>query len=51
MDSFTWTLNYPAKLSREPKVQNINFGDGYSQRTPLGLNSSLQNWDVQADKS
>lgn len=48
-DLFDFTLNYPAKLVREPKVSSYKFGDGYEQRAGNGFRPNLQKWDVTAD--
>lgn len=33
-------------VSRTPKVNDAKFGEGYSQRSPDGLNADLQTWDL-----
>lgn len=48
-DTFSYKLNYPAKLARAPKAASYQFGDGYEQRVGLGLNPNLQTWTINAD--
>ncbi len=47
MSTFTWTPDYSAQKSIEPKVSKIQFGDGYEHRQANGLNSVLQNWSLR----
>ncbi|MTD34035.1 phage tail protein [Paludibacterium denitrificans] len=42
--TFTWTPDYSAKLSRAPRVLKAQFGDGYDQRVPDGINNNPQSW-------
>lgn len=50
-------LNKPTNavnLSLKPRILNAQFGDGYSQRSPDGINNIVEIWDVTfeyADKS
>ena len=39
--SFHWTPSYNVQSKHEPRVKKIMLGDGYEQRSPDGLNSSL----------
>lgn len=41
---FQWKPNYNFENTNEPRVKNIQFGDGYSQRTPDGINNLLLNY-------
>ncbi|MBT9097514.1 phage tail protein [Methylovulum psychrotolerans] len=36
-----------AELERTPRVLSAQFGDGYSQDSPDGLNSNLQKWSLE----
>ena len=47
MATFTWTPDYGATESFEARVYEAKYGDGYTQRTPNGLN----NLDVTLDLS
>ncbi|MGZ8172578.1 MAG: phage tail protein [Methylobacter sp.] len=43
---FTW---YPDEGSEElikPNVKVTKFGDGYEQRTPVGINPDVQTWSL-----
>lgn len=35
-----------ATISREPRLIDIDFGDGYSQRRPKGINHNLRDYSV-----
>ena len=37
---FVWAPSYNAATSVEPRVLKVRFGDGYSQRTPDGINKN-----------
>lgn len=41
--------NYGAKAKREFRVLRADFGDGYSQRAPDGLNSKKETWSLKWD--
>ena len=43
---FTWLPNYGASSSITPNVVTAQFGDGYSQDTPLGINTLAQKWTL-----
>lgn len=43
---FTWFPDASVEVAHEPKVSIAKFGDGYEQRTALGLNTDLQKWSV-----
>ena len=40
--TFGWLPDTGATLSKEPRVRKAQFGDGYEQRAPDGLNANLQ---------
>lgn len=43
---FVWTSNYPLSSPNEPKTNILQFGDGYSQRTPGQINNNLLSLDL-----
>jgi len=43
---FFWAFSYGANTQHEPKVDVIEFGDGYKQRIAQGTNNSLLNFQV-----
>lgn len=43
---FDWAESPGTKLREAPRVRAMQFGDGYSQRQPDGLNGIAQEWDV-----
>lgn len=46
METFTFAPNWGMKLSKEPKVKTITFGDGYEQRLKQGLNHNLRSYSL-----
>jgi phage-related protein len=40
------TPSYGAQKTSQPKVRNVQFGDGYSQRLRYGLNQDPKQWDL-----
>ena len=48
MATFSYLLNYPAKLTREPALLSVQFGDGYRQDAGDGINTNLETWNLQA---
>lgn len=48
---FRWTPDYGAESSVTPNVVTAQYGDGYSQDTPLGINFLAQVWTVSFNKS
>lgn len=46
METFNFAPNWGAKLSREPKVITLSFGDGYEQRQKKGLNHNLRSYSL-----
>lgn len=49
MADFVWTESPGTSLTLEAKVVASQFGDGYVQRAPDGLNYLRQNWDYVAE--
>ena len=37
---------YGASKTSRPRVLNVQFGDGYSQRVRFGLNTDLKTWNL-----
>lgn len=37
---------YGASKTSRPRVLNVQFGDGYSQRVRFGLNTDLKSWNL-----
>lgn len=46
MELFTWTTPN-AKLKDKPRVLTAQFGDGYGQDSPDGLNALPQQWSLK----
>lgn len=46
MSVFTWTPDFSSKKNSEPKVTAVQFGDGYTQRQPQGINSNPKSFDL-----
>jgi phage-related protein len=42
---FTWKANYNFTNENEPRVKKIQFGDGYFQLVPDGINNILLNYN------
>jgi phage-related protein len=40
------TPTYGAQKSSQPKVRQVQFGDGYSQRLTYGLNQNPKSWSL-----
>ena len=40
------TPSYGAQKTSQPRVRNVQFGDGYSQRLRYGLNTNPKTWDL-----
>lgn len=45
--TFTWFPEFESQLSQTPKVTVTKFGDGYEQRTPMGMNNNPEKWTLQ----
>lgn len=46
---FFWIADYGAGISSEPKVNVLQFGDGYEQRTPESISADLLKLDLTFD--
>lgn len=46
---FLWTPSYRSNTNNEPRVNQIQFGDGYSQRLEDGINNVLLNLELNFD--
>lgn len=46
MPTFIWQISKDGTKSVKPRVLKAQFGDGYTQRGPDGLNSLLRRWTV-----
>jgi len=46
---FLWVPSYGLTVRQEPKVKTVKFGDGYEQRVPDGINTSLLMIDYSFD--
>lgn len=38
--------SYPIEKQAEPKVKRVEFGDGYTQEAPDGINYNLYTWNL-----
>ena len=45
MPDFNWKPLREPTVSWNPKINEAIFGDGYSQRTPQGINNNPEVWD------
>jgi phage-related protein len=43
-ETFTWYPDANHTLDVEPRVASAKFGDGYEQRVPKGINTTLDKW-------
>lgn len=43
---FTWAESASTSLDEQPRILGVQFGDGYAQRSPDGLNPITQVWQV-----
>lgn len=41
------TPSYSLAATTKPRVQRVQFGDGYSLRMADGLNNMISSWDIQ----
>lgn len=46
MDTFSYKAYKATQVSAEPRVLRAQFGDGYAQTAPDGLNAYLRRWSV-----
>lgn len=42
MSTFSWTPDIGATEERAPRIHSVQFGDGYEQRAPDGINADLR---------
>lgn len=49
MATFTYTPSFPASQMSKPRVNTIEFGDGYRQSVSYGLNPDLKAWTLVFD--
>lgn len=47
METFKWCVRPEFQIDSEPKVNSIEFGDGYTQRQLQGINSLLRSYSVE----
>jgi phage-related protein len=40
VDTFSWVPSYTSRMTRKPSVLEAEFGDGYVQDSPEGINST-----------
>jgi len=50
LDIFTWQPDYGAQADVTPTVVTAQFGDGYSQDAPLGINAMPQSWTLKFNR-
>jgi phage-related protein len=46
LEIYDWFCTYGATNSVTPNVISAQFGDGYSQDVPLGINTTADSWDI-----
>ncbi|WP_341516402.1 phage tail protein [Citrobacter gillenii] len=46
MKIFRWKVKPGMDVASAPSVREVRFGDGYSQRSPAGLNADLKTYNV-----
>lgn len=46
MAEFLWVESSSTQMTEEPRFSRTQFGDGYAQDAPDGLNPITQTWDV-----
>ena len=49
MSTFTWMVTFGTILNKAPKIRKVSYGDGYVQRSPVGINSNPKSWAVSID--
>ena len=49
MADWVWVESPGSGLNEKPRVRAAQFGDGYEQRAPDGINAMPQEWDYSAD--
>jgi phage-related protein len=48
---FTWQPDYGAQADVTPTIVTAQFGDGYSQDVPLGINFMPQTWTLKFNRN
>ena len=51
MSTFTWAVAPNATLKCKPTVESTKNGEGYEQRTSIGINSKPRKWSVRVNKN
>lgn len=46
METFTWTPDHDATRTLEPRLNSMQFGDGYEQDVGDGINFMVESWDL-----
>lgn len=46
MATFTWSPDWTAKKKNKPRVNKLQFGDGYEQRISDGINTNPEEWSL-----
>lgn len=49
MSIFVWKPTAGAPVAYKPKVRIAQFGDGYAQRSPNGINNNPEAWSLTFD--
>ena len=44
--NFFWKPSYQTSISLEPRIKVMQFGNGYQQRVPDGINTNLKDFDA-----
>lgn len=47
MSDFNWTPDYGLQSTWEPDRLEAKFGEGYSQRVPLGFNPDIEKFEMR----
>lgn len=50
MADWVWVESAGTTLTEEPRVKKAQFGDGYEQRAPDGINNTPQVWELSFDQ-
>lgn len=50
MADWVWVESAGATLEEEPAIRSVQFGDGYEQRSPDGINFMRQVWTIPFDE-
>lgn len=50
MATFSYTPDYSAQITIEPRVSKLSFGDGYEARWSDGLNNMMEKWTLKFTK-